>query len=75
MKHREVVDIKYLDIQRLSIKSLIRRHLGSISALCRTQEVRYKILSCKRLEVKKKEEKEIGMKRKGRTKDVVNLKD
>lgn len=54
VKCREIVGIKYLDIQKAFDQAPTQRHLGSISALCRTQEVRSNIFSYKNLELKKK---------------------
>lgn len=53
MKCREVVGIKYLDIQKAFDQAPTQRYLGSISALCRAQEVRSNIFSYKNLELKK----------------------
>lgn len=47
VKLREVVGIKYLDIQKGFAQEPTQRHLGSISALWRAQDVRAKIFSYK----------------------------
>lgn len=54
MKFREVVGIKYLDIQKAFDQEPTHRHLGSISALWRAQDVRAKIFSNKNSKLKKK---------------------
>lgn len=54
VKFREVVGIKYLDIQKAFDQEPTQRHLGSISALWRAQDVRAKIFSNKNSKLKKK---------------------